>query len=86
MHHYFSKVGKACVEVNNGDYGKINGEWIVKTPNGLVASIRNHQVVEHEDRTITALPSILISGTNYPDTTEVLTWHGFLERGVWRDV
>ena len=62
-----------------GDYFKLSsGEFIIQTPNGLVASIRNHKIIEHEDGTITASPSILITGTG--------RWHGFLERGIWREV
>lgn len=37
-----------------------NGEWAICTPNGRVGSIAKHTVVEHEDRTITVTPSILV--------------------------
>jgi hypothetical protein len=65
-----------------GDYFKLSTtppEFIVCCPSGHVASIRNHTIVEHEDGTITASPSILI---NWGDAQ----WHGYLEKGVWREV
>lgn len=55
--------------------------WLVCSPNGHVGSLAAHTVVEHEDGTITASPSILIhdgKGTTF--------WHGYLERGVFRAV
>lgn len=39
-----------------------------------------HQSVVHEDGTITVSPSILALGH------DGVNWHGFLERGVWREV
>ena len=65
-----------------GEYGKhpFDGHWIAMTPNGHCASLRRHAVVEHDDGTVTVSPSILVS-----DSTGAL-WHGFLERGVWREV
>jgi hypothetical protein len=65
-----------------GDYGKsADGVWMVRPPRSHLGSLINHEVVEHEDGTITVSPSILLQ---YGDG-EVL-WHGFLERGVWREV
>jgi hypothetical protein len=54
--------------------------WVCTTPNGHHGNLSGHEVVEHEDGTITVSPSILISGG--PDGGEL--WHGFLEHGVWR--
>jgi hypothetical protein len=54
--------------------------WCGVSPNGHQVGLRNHEVIEHEDRTITVSPSILVSG-GAPDA-----WHGYLERGVWREV
>ena len=56
--------------------------WLACTPNGHVGNLANHTVVEHADGTISATPSILISE---PNTGKTL-WHGWLERGVWREV
>ena len=67
-----------------GDYGKVtlDGEehWYIRTPSGVLGNIDNHTVTEHEDGTITASPSILVTGNHEP------AWHGYLERGVWRSV
>lgn len=71
--------GEACFEP--GVYGRIkeNGDWHACTPPGMLANLAAHDVVEHEDGTITASPSILVSdGTGRE-------WHGYLERGVWRE-
>lgn len=66
-----------------GDYGRdAAGEWYGLTPNGYGANLSRHDVVEHEDGTITvggSPPSILVSWCGRP------VWHGFLERGVWRE-
>lgn len=84
------------------------GAWSVCTPNGRIGSIAKHTVVEHEDRTISVSPSILVYATDAPtrtaeeraamqrkygwtddETAEALNgrpgWHGYLERGVWRE-
>jgi hypothetical protein len=64
---------------NAGEYGRNSiGEWFGWTPNGHGANLSAHDVVEHEDGTITVAPSILVSN----HTGEL--WHGYLERGVWR--
>ena len=62
-----------------GDYGRhpADGHWYCRTPNGHLGNLSRHDVVEHEDGTITVSPSILVS-------EEVEVWHGYLERGVWR--
>jgi len=56
------------------------GEWFAHTPSGQLANLSRHSVTEHDDGTITASPSILISGGGEAP------WHGYLERGVWREV
>lgn len=67
-----------------GDYGRgENGDWYGMTPNGLVAALARHTVLEHEDGTITVSPSILVRGGGNLGGNE---WHGYLERGVWRAV
>jgi hypothetical protein len=70
--------------LEEGDYAKrTDGEgWYIRPPGSQVGTILttpgHHAVEEHEDGTITVSPSILQSGST--------TWHGFLERGVWRTV
>jgi len=72
---------KGIVILDSGDYGKDErGIWCVRPPNRYAGSIPNHKVVEHEDGTITVSPSILL------DDGGKEKWHGYLERGVWREV
>jgi hypothetical protein len=70
-----------------GAYGrtKMDGEWVwrCRTPNGMGGLLSQHDVTEHEDETITVSPSILV---DWPNRDEPKTWHGYLERGVWREV
>lgn len=54
--------------------------WHCVTPNGHAGNLAAHDVTEHEDGTITVSPSILVSN---PQQGEL--WHGYLERGVWRE-
>ena len=71
----------------NGDYGfdpKTN-TWFARAPIGHLSDLSNHDVVEHEDGTITVSPSILVSGYD-EDKKEKTVWHGYLERGIWREV
>jgi len=60
-----------------GDYGRDeNGEWFCWPPGTKhMGSIKDHEVQEHEDGTITVTPSIL--------TDEGI--HVRLDRGVWGD-
>jgi hypothetical protein len=70
-----------------GEYGidPRTGTWYACTPGGDMGNLAAHQVTEHEDGTITASPSILVT-TGGPDGLERTLWHGYLERGVWREV
>ncbi len=54
--------------------------WCAVSPDGRNVGLARHEVTEHEDGTITASPSILVSGGERPGS-----WHGYLERGVWRE-
>jgi hypothetical protein len=51
--------------------------WQVTAPDGsgVILNPAIHTVTEHEDGTITVHPSIVTP-----------TWHGWLDRGVWRSV
>lgn len=60
-----------------GAYWFSDGWWAV-TPNGLVGNLSNHEVIEHDDGTITVSPSILVDGET--------SWHGYLRAGVWESV
>lgn len=66
-----------------GEYGKNHeGKWFCRVPSpGFgTGSLGLHDVTEHEDGTITVSPSILVTGHGGRQ------WHGYLERGVWREV
>lgn len=64
----------------DGEYGKgANGIWYARPPGYHMGNLLGHNVVEHNDGTITVSPSILISDGQ-------TQWHGYLERGEWRTV
>ncbi len=67
---------------NPGDYwfDDRDKKWKCLTPNNLWGNLGNHEVVEYKDGTISVTPSILI--IHWRDGQ----WHGYLERGVWREV
>lgn len=66
-----------------GDYGRTaRGNWVGVAPKDsehwLFCNLERHTVTEHDDGSITVSPSILVSSGHD-------SWHGFLERGVWRE-
>ena len=64
-----------------GEYSKFpHGEFMVMLPNGITGCIRTHKIEEHEDGTITVSPSILFEKDNIQPG-----WHGYLEKGIWRE-
>jgi hypothetical protein len=71
-------------EIKPGDYWRDNdGLWMVCPPVegvglDLIGCIQKHQIIEHEDKTITASPSVLIQNHRG-------TYHGFLVKGEWRN-
>ncbi len=63
-----------------GDYFQDrDGSWRGESPNGLPVWLKTHAVTEHEDGTITVSPSILVGDRGKKQ------WHGYLERGIWRE-
>jgi hypothetical protein len=67
--------------LKEGQYGKgTDGIWYARPPDNHMGSLAGHAVVEHEDGTITASPSILITDWRCGQ------WHGYLRRGVWTQV
>jgi hypothetical protein len=67
--------------VKPGDYfKKSTGGWFVMSPSGESGRVvePTWTITEHEDKTITVHPSIWFNSPH--------GWHGFLERGVWRQV
>jgi hypothetical protein len=61
-----------------GSYWLHGTTWYAITPNGMLASLANHTVEVHDDGTISVSPSIRCR-------SPLREWHGFLERGTWRD-
>lgn len=73
-------------DLEAGDYCLRNGAPWVCLPNGVgPARLEDWNPVWHEDGTLTLSPSILDSGG---DSAKGIPagWHGYLERGVWRQV
>lgn len=90
-----------CHFTQPGDYGlTAPGEWKVRLPNWtdevlgrwtggggpkeFCVSISHHAKTENDDGTLTVSPSILWGPDYCMEPT--MAWHGFLERGVWREV
>lgn len=70
-----------------GEYGKNeDGLWFCCTPvhGSWSGGLQKHQVTEHDDGTITVSPSIWYNPNQSNPTRP--QWHGFLERGIWREV
>lgn len=72
----FDDHGRHNIALTRGDYGQApDGEWQCWPPGSPhMGSLADHDVTEHEDGTITVTPSIDAPG-----------WHGYLERGRWRE-
>ena len=75
-----------------GEYARhpITGCWYANAPHSsgdveFLANLQEHEVIEHEDGTITVSPSILVT-LLWGMERAAHTWHGYLERGVWRRV
>jgi len=79
---YVNEIGHLILDL--GEYGKDkDGRWWIRVPKAGISMgyLDLHQITEHEDGTITVSPSILCD-----DNGNGLTWHGYLERGIWREV
>ena len=66
----------------DGAYYKLpDGSWAVCPPGGVYGTLSPtvHQIVEHEDGTITVTPSILY----HPWADGSHGWHGYLRAGIW---
>lgn len=70
--------GTDVADLMAGDYCQRGSRWWCCTPNGMMGNLERHEVTEHPDGTITVSPSILVAGER--------SWHGYLERGVWREI
>jgi hypothetical protein len=59
-----------------------DGNWYLYLPGCGIGNLGGHDVIEHQDGTITAHPSILVTGHESGTPTQK---HGYLTCGVWRD-
>lgn len=74
-------------EYDPGDYGQWREQWFCRAPVDdymMTGNLSRHTVTEHEDGTITVSPSILMEQGRHAKASP--GWHGYLERGVWREV
>ncbi len=68
---------------NPGEYSKwSDGSWMLCLPTGIHGRINDKiwKITEHDDNTITVSPSIKTTCGDHK-----YDWHGFLEKGVWRE-
>lgn len=70
-----------------GEYGKLSdGHFHGCAPGDgelrFICNLSGHDIVEHDDGTITVSPSILITTGRESGNKQ---WHGYLEKGVWRE-
>lgn len=63
--------------LEEGEYGRWSSTWYARTPNGLLANLERHMVVEHADGTITVRPSIEVKAGPLGQ------FHGYITKGVW---
>ena len=75
LHGHRRPDGSEKIGMAAGDYCRgVDGWWWIRPPVAALGPLTEHGVVEHEDGTISVSPSIACD-----------EWHGFLERGVWRE-
>lgn len=60
-----------------------NKKWLLYLPGCGVGGLGLHKVEENVDGTITVTPSILVTGHNEGNP---IKRHGFLTKGIWREV
>lgn len=72
--------------LESDDSGNLaGGVWMICAPNGAIGTLSKHTVREEDDGTISvrlgdgSSNSILIGGG------AGASWHGYIERGVWRE-
>jgi hypothetical protein len=71
--------GNGIYGTEPGDYWQLpDGTWRGRNPDNNFSNLAGHDVVEHDDGTITVTPSILTTGGE-----DGKVWHGFLRGGEW---
>lgn len=69
-------------QLQRGEWTFSNNAWYARCPDGGIANLSNHEVRVEEDGALTVSPSIEVKGGSEYSRH---VWHGYLERGVWRD-
>ena len=74
--------GKGKTIFGEGDYGfnPKDNNWYALVPGNHLANLVKHNVVEHEDGTITVTPSIKV-GIGDGQGGSIEAWHGYLTKG-----
>jgi len=78
-----TRLNDNLTKLDRGEYSKHDdGTWWLKTPNGMMGRLNPaiHKIIENPNNTITVSPSILVT---VPD--QAMSWHGYLENGIWRE-
>jgi len=76
---FFQEDDESPRALKSGEYGLYKGIWYACPPRTeLLANLANHSVMQEADGTITVSPSILVDNGSS-------SWHGYLEKGVWRE-
>ncbi len=83
---YADSQGFLPASLSPGDYAysPVLEAWLVCAPNGAegrIDSVSVHTVTEYPDGTITLSPSLVYTAEKHGRA-----WHGFLERGEFREV
>jgi hypothetical protein len=68
-----------------GDYAIHEGcgDWYACTPNGHMANLAGHLVVEHDNGTISVTPGIRVFRNRRHKPGEQTLWDGYLSEGCW---
>jgi hypothetical protein len=66
-------------------YYKVDNIWYLYLPGCGLGNLAKHDVVEHEDGTISVTPSILVTGHDKNNNYKKVVKHGHLTRGIWED-
>ena len=75
------------IHLKEFEYAKINGTWCVCLPGPCYGNLSKHEVIEHEDGTISVSPSILVTMPvkEGGKIVEKELWHGYLTKGEFRE-
>ena len=69
-------------QLERGEWTWWDDGYFARCPDGGVANLKSHKCIIEADGSLTVSPSILITGGSEHSRTQ---WHGFLEKGVWRN-